>query len=291
MQGLAKGIENNALDRIAANASPRVLAAIQDASSKTGVNFAYMVQQASAESSFNPSAKAKTSSATGLYQFINSTWMNMVEKYGDKHGLETEGKSKSEILNMRKDPEIASVMAAEFASENERFLQTHWAKGEKDIGSTELYFAHFMGAGGAAAFLNARDENPLQSASVLFPKAAAANKNVFYDSKGQAKSLEDVYAFFDKKFSVDDIEMPQAIEVAELAAPAPTAIMPSTPSPVEHSRIYSSIYTANQKAKTAQLLNPTIPSSYQSLLQNPIDLLLMTQLEMPFQKSDKTALF
>ena len=126
----------------------------------------------------------------------------MVERYGEKHGIDTEGKSKQEILDLRKDPEIASKMAAEFASENEKFLNNHWGG---EVGSTELYFAHFLGAPNAAAFLNARDDNGMKTAAVLFPAAAKANPNVFYDTKtGRAKSLDEVYAFFDKKFQVQN---------------------------------------------------------------------------------------
>lgn len=175
-----------------------VINAIQNASANTGVDFSYLVNQAKAESNFNPEAKAKTSSASGLYQFIESTWMGMVDKHGAKYGIDTDGMSRSDILKLRFDPDVAANMAAEFASENKDHLERNWGG---DIGPTELYFAHFMGAGGATSFLKARDENPLQIAANLFPKAAKANYNVFYDRKtGNAKSLEEVYQFFDKKF-------------------------------------------------------------------------------------------
>ncbi len=190
--------QNNAISQNYKAAPQPIIEAIHSASKKSGVNFSYLVDQAKVESSFNPDAKAKTSSATGLYQFIDSTWMDMINKYGDDYGLHTNGKSKSEILAMRKDPEAASFMAAAFASENEASLNRNWGG---EVGSTELYLAHFMGAGGASAFLNARDENPMTPAADLFPRAARANRNVFYDPQsGQARSLDEVYRFFDKKF-------------------------------------------------------------------------------------------
>ncbi len=180
------------------NAPKPIIDAIYSASKKSGVDFSYLVNQAKAESSFDPNAKAGTSSATGLYQFIDSTWMDMVNRYGDDYGLDTDGMSKKDILALRKDPEASSFMAAAFASENERVLNRHWGG---DVGSTELYFAHFLGASGASAFLNARDENPMTPAADLFPRAARANRNVFYDSKtGTARNLEEVHAFFNKKF-------------------------------------------------------------------------------------------
>lgn len=200
MQGLGNTIDNNVLAAFGNKAPKGVMNAIKQASSKTGVDFAYLVQQAHAESSFDPDAKARTSSATGLYQFIESTWMRMVDKYGDKYGIDTQGKSRRDILELRKDPEIASNLAAEFAGENERFLNAHWGG---EVGSTELYLAHFLGASGASAFLNAKDKNPLQSAAVIFPAAAKANQNVFYDrATGRARSFDEVYSFFDKKFQI-----------------------------------------------------------------------------------------
>lgn len=192
-----------------------VFNAIEDASRTTGVDFGYLLEQAQAESNFDADVKAKTSSATGLFQFIEQTWLEMVAKHGYKHGLGKYGqeiafspkngrvsvsssKMKQEILELRKDPEIASKMAAEFAKDNRDYLMRET---KSDVGSTEMYLAHFLGAGSAAKFINGMDRNENQSASRLFPDAARANKNVFYNGNGTPKSLKQVYAFFNKKFS------------------------------------------------------------------------------------------
>lgn len=190
----------NTTQQLAALAPQSVVNAIEQASSSSGVDFSYLLTQAKVESSFDPLAEASTSSATGLYQFIDSTWLNMIERYGDQYGIDTDGKSRSEILALRKDPEKASFMAAAFASENERFLTENWGG---DVGATELYLAHFMGAGGSTSFLKALDDNPLQTAADLFPQAANANRNVFYDRQsGETRTLAQVYDFFDQKFQV-----------------------------------------------------------------------------------------
>src|SRR5437868_1566523 len=65
----------------------RVTAAIQLASARTGVQFDYLLNQARIESSLNPEARARTSSATGLFQFIEQTWLGMVKQHGAAHGL------------------------------------------------------------------------------------------------------------------------------------------------------------------------------------------------------------
>jgi hypothetical protein len=198
MDNSLKSLENNALAALSARAPATIVNAIKTASAKTGVSFTYLMEKAAAESNFNPTVKAKTSSATGLFQFIESTWMDMVNRHGDKYGIDT-SQSRKDLLNLRKDPSIASFMAAEFASDNANYLKQTVGN---DVGNTELYFAHFMGAGGASAFLSQHKKNPLSIGADLFPAAARANKNVFYDSKtGQPKTLEQIYQFFDKKFS------------------------------------------------------------------------------------------
>lgn len=187
------------LEHLAKQAAPEVLTAIKVASRKTGIDFGYLVQQAATESSFRTDVKARTSSATGLYQFIDKTWLSMVEKHGDKYGITAT--NRADILELRKDPALASAMAAELAAENKAYLQRHTSLSAKEIGGTELYLAHFLGAGQAAAFINARAETPLAKAADIFPAAAKANKAIFYEKNTQrALTLSEIHAHFDKKF-------------------------------------------------------------------------------------------
>jgi hypothetical protein len=192
-------------------AGGKVSTAIQSASSKTGVDFGYLMKQASVESSFNPSAKARTSSATGLYQFIDSTWLDMVRKYGDQYGLGqyssqisengtvSNSKARQSILALRKDPEISAYMAAEFAAENRQYLSQELNRTEQSFGATDLYLAHFMGAGGAAQFLEANQKTPYATAADIMPQAARANPSIFYQN-GRALTVAEVYQNFDRKF-------------------------------------------------------------------------------------------
>lgn len=213
MQTGGNFIDNNALAALAQKAAPAVVRAIKQAAQTTGVNFAYLMEQAAAESSFKTDAKAKSSSASGLYQFIERTWMGMVREHGEKYGLgeladkiDARGRvsdraARKEILALRNDPEMAALMAGELAAENQRYLEQYGGKIGK-IGSTELYFAHFLGAGGAAGFLKANKNNPLAIAADIAPEAARANYNVFYNSKtGKPRTVAEVYDFFDKKFT------------------------------------------------------------------------------------------
>ena len=277
MTNLINSLQNNALASLTKGASDTVLDAIQNASTSTGVDFAYLLKQAQVESNFDPDIKAKTSSATGLYQFIKSTWMSMIDKYGDKYGIQTEGMSKQEILDLRKDPEIASNMAAEFASDNERFLNDHWGG---EVGPTELYLAHFLGAPNAAAFLNARDENGMKPAALLFPAAAKANKSIFYDTKtGRAKTLDEVYAYFDNKFQIEKID-PKKLVIDNAVQIAEDAKEKSLTSPLEmaetqQEKSYNSLVYKN---KTPQYYSP-IP--HYQMIQSPVELMLLSQLDLP----------
>jgi hypothetical protein len=163
-----------------------VQTAITNAAATAGVDPGYMMAMGAQESSFNPNAKAGTSSAKGLYQFTNGTWAAMVKKYGDQYGIG---------MNDQFDPQKNALMGAMFTKDN---AQTLKSKG-LDTDASSLYAAHFLGAGGAAKMLSARKNNPNASAADLMPDAARANPNVFYNKDGTAKTLDEVYGFFNKQ--------------------------------------------------------------------------------------------
>ncbi len=271
-------IQNNGLDKIARGASNAVINAIGGAAIKTGVDFAYLLQQAKAESSFITDAKASTSSASGLFQFINSTWLNMVDQYGEKFGLDTNGKSQSEILDLRNDPQAASSMAAQLAADNQSYLQKNWGG---DVGATELYFAHFLGPRNAASFLNARDENGAKSAADLFPAAAKANKNVFFNKDGTSKTLNEVYAFFDKKFE-EPTSNAQDITTENAALIAQNALENMEISPLQLSDGKPDTRpNYNQLFQKTGMYNYASPLPNYQLIQQPVELMILGQLDLP----------
>ncbi|WP_395648043.1 transglycosylase SLT domain-containing protein [Terricaulis sp.] len=170
-----------------------VTAAIRRASQATGVDFSLLVETARRESALNPNARAATSSATGLFQFIDSTWLDMVRRHGADHGLgqyaamlnqgSCDAATRREILALRSDPEMAARMAGEFARENAQALQ---ARIGRPPSAGELYAAHVLGAGGAARLIEAA-ANGAPDAAAIFPREAAANRGLFY-ADGQARS-------------------------------------------------------------------------------------------------------
>lgn len=167
------------------NPTAAQIAAIDRAAERTGVSREALFGFAAQESAFNDTAKASTSSATGLMQFTNGTWNDMVKKYGNEYGLTPGG---------RTDPNQSAMAGALYMKENQRIL-------EKQIGrpvtTTDLYAAHFLGAGGAPRILKA-PPNAI-AADVALPNQVTANRTVFFDKSGRARTVEEVYGFMQNK--------------------------------------------------------------------------------------------
>ncbi|MFZ5719588.1 MAG: transglycosylase SLT domain-containing protein [Pseudomonadota bacterium] len=180
--------------------------AIQRASQATGVDFGFLMKTAGRESSFNPRAQATSSSAAGLFQFVEQTWLQTLKTHGAKHGyaryadLITKGsdgrfrvaggEARRAVMDLRFDPHAASLMAGELTSDHAAYL-----KGR--VGRTptagELYAAHFLGPQGSAKLIKAAESQPDTSAAALFPDAARANRSIFYKG-GRAATVGEVYA-------------------------------------------------------------------------------------------------
>src|SRR5882724_11865895 len=71
----------------AVSCAERVVAALQKAAAVTGSDFHYLRGTAMRESSLKPNATSSSSSATGLFQFIDQTWLGLVKEHGAQHGL------------------------------------------------------------------------------------------------------------------------------------------------------------------------------------------------------------
>lgn len=183
-----------------------VEAAIQRASSATGVDFGFLLKTAKRESGANPNARAGTSSAAGLFQFVDQTWMSTLKQHGSKHGYGNyaaliergadgryhvpNGQSRQAVMDLKLDPHAASLMAGELTSDHASYLRGRVGR-EPTAG--ELYAAHFLGPKGSAKLIEAVQSNPGASAASLFPDAAAANRSIFYRS-GRAATVDEVYA-------------------------------------------------------------------------------------------------
>lgn len=139
-------------------------------------NSDYVSKTVRHESTGNPTAKAKGTSATGAGQFINRTWMHMIDQYRPELMV---GKSTREILNLRNDPVLSREMTAHYANENAAAL----TKAGLPVNDTTRYLAHFLGATDAKRLLNAKIGTP--AAQVLSPASVQANRKVLAGKKAE----------------------------------------------------------------------------------------------------------
>jgi len=227
----------------AANAAvAQITGVIRQAARAVGTSFSYLLATAKVESNFNPGAKATTSSAQGLFQFIEQTWLSTMKDAGPRLGYGryadaiTRTRSgrmevadpamRAEILGLRRNPEVNAAMAGALTNKNAAYLTTRLGRAPSD---GELYIAHFLGAGGASKLIRAAGNgNP--SAAALFPGAANANRSIFYDKTGRARSASEVYANLTGRYEVARAGAAKLagltedpVRVAAVATPDPAA--------------------------------------------------------------------
>src|ERR1700742_3123242 len=135
-----------------------VEAAIQRASEATGVDFSFLLGTAKRESGYNPQARAPTSSAAGLFQFVDQTWLATLKRHGAKDGyaryaeLISQGgdgrfyvsgpDARRAVMDLKLDPHASALMAGELASDHASYLR---GRVGRQPTAGELYAAHFLG--------------------------------------------------------------------------------------------------------------------------------------------------
>jgi hypothetical protein len=192
----------------------KIAGSIKQAASTVGASFEYLLATAKMESNFNPKAAATTSSARGLFQFIDQTWLGTVKEAGSQLGYGkyadaitrnpsgsysvSDPTARAAIMKLRDDPDAASSMAAVLTQSNSFKLTGKIGRRPSDA---ELYMAHFMGVGGAGKLISSAEDNPQASAVQMFPAAAEANRSIFYDRSGRGRSVSEVYSVLDSRYA------------------------------------------------------------------------------------------
>lgn len=186
-------------------AEPAVASALLRAQHATGADPALLSAIAGKESSFDPKARNRLSSARGLMQFTRSTWLQVVRDFGPKHGLgryaaalntnrdgiitARDGRTLTQILKLRDDPHLAAIMAAERMGQERASL-------ERDLGRAarpqDMYLVHLLGPSGARRFLAELKRNPAQPSTAVVGAAARPNPGVFA-RRGRNLPLAQVY--------------------------------------------------------------------------------------------------
>ncbi len=189
------------------------------ASHRSDIDAEYLLLLATIESSLNPKAKARTSTATGIFQFLEQTWLEVIRDYGAKYGLEKEAKmirkgkkgnphllyvkNKKEerrILNMRFDPTISTQMAIEFTNKNKEFLEKELKVKATNV---NLYTVHFFGKNNAKKFFKILHKKPHWNPIDFFGRGVVnRNKGVFYFKNGKTpRSFGQIHSEFEKRIN------------------------------------------------------------------------------------------
>jgi hypothetical protein len=180
--------------------------AIQRASDVTGIDFSFLLGTAGRESGYNPKARAPTSSAAGLFQFVDQTWLATLKRHGARYGYARyaaliekgpDGRyrtrdeaGRTAVMALRLDPRAASLMAGEMAGDHASLL--HEALGRAPSAG-ELYAAHFLGPQGAARMIALARTRPDAAAAAQFPDAARANPTIFR-CEGRPSTVAELYS-------------------------------------------------------------------------------------------------
>jgi Transglycosylase SLT domain len=243
----AQGHQKAAMNVDPTGTRATVTGAIRQAAQLTGASFKYLLATAQVESNLNPNAQVATSSAKGLFQFIDQTWLSTLKEQGPALGYGpyadaiartstgeyavTDPKMAKAVMNLRSDPNASAVMAAAFTKANGDKLA---ARLGRDPTEGELYIAHFLGSAGAGRLISIADSRPHTPAAAVFPNAAHSNPSIFYDRQGQARSASEVYRILVGRYQnargVSASMVAQATSDDEQGAgKAETALLPKIP--------------------------------------------------------------
>ncbi|MGK2871972.1 MAG: hypothetical protein ACSLFL_06930 [Alphaproteobacteria bacterium] len=255
---------------------------LHQASVRTGTGFDHLINTAMRESSLDSSAKASTSSASGMFQFIEQTWLGMVKQHGAEHGLKAQANAifqdsngrykvpdqdmRREILALRQDTKTSALMAGELTNDNRKVLER---KLDREVSGGELYAAHVLGASGAARLISAAEQDPSGRAASLFPAAARANQGIFYE-KGRARTVAEVTEFLTTKGTPPS------------ATPKPVYAA-NTPNPAQN---YPASYTPGYSASGG---NSLAGLGHNAQILSPDMIAIMASLDVPgSSRSDRT---
>ncbi|WP_158044178.1 lytic transglycosylase domain-containing protein [Skermanella pratensis] len=209
-----------------------VVDAIRSVAGLSGHSFASLLSQAQQESGLDTKARNRKSSATGPFQFIERTWLDLMRRHGSAYGLGeiaqkikvvdgaptvSDAATRKKILALREDPNLSAGMAARYLGEGKERLGKMLGRPASTI---EGRIAYIMGPSGAARLINAAEKTPGMLARDLLPSAAAANRNLFHDRSGHALTASDMLNRLTRRMQADEKRF-AGLDDAPDAQPAP----------------------------------------------------------------------
>ena len=267
-----------------------VTGAIRKAAQSTGTNFDYLLATAKVESNLDPNSTISTSTATGLFQFLDQTWLGVMKtagrafgfgRYADAISQTSSGRYvvddpalRDEMMKLRKDPAANATMGGVITQQNAAVLA-------KRIGRLptegELYVAHFFGPHAAARVLQLAASEPNSDAVGLFPEAARANRSVFYDRQGNVRTIAGVRDELVRRYQVAKAQTMPAAAPTAVAAQSPTAPANAAPGRIADTAGVTRAFAAAQPAapsgpsvsaaSTEETARPPSRSAFHSLFE------------------------
>lgn len=162
---------------------------VREAALEVGVDPDFLIAKGFMESSLNPNARAKTTSAQGLFQFTEGTWKDMVKRHGGEYGI-----TEKDI----NDPRAQAILAAQYQKNNEAALKRRLGE-NFNARPLDLYMTHFLGPTGGATFIEKALKNPNAKAARDFKGAAKRNRSIFFDEDGKARTYKEVAGMIREK--------------------------------------------------------------------------------------------
>jgi hypothetical protein len=253
-------------------AATGVTSAIAGAAQATGTSFNYLLATAKIESDFDPAMTVRSSSATGLFQFIEQTWLGTLKQAGPAFGLGAcaaaitrnaagqyivaDPRMRREIMALRTDPSASAMMAGALTQQNAAALSRRIGRQPTE---SELYIAHFFGAGGAGKLINLAGSSPQLVAAGVFPQAAQANRAIFYDRQGNPRSVAGVYGELVHRYRLASNSLGAGYATAGTSprprGPASPAAAPAAPDLVAAAIVPASIGASSAVPQTASPFN------------------------------------
>lgn len=262
----------------AVSVSPALRHALNRAGDRNGVAFEYLLATAMRESRLDAEARAATSTAVGLFQFVESTWLEVIKEHGEALGYgelarqihrDAEGGyqvpdpvQRARILGLREDPRMSADLAAAFTRANGAYLSARFGRMPSP---GELYIAHFLGARGAERFFEIGLRTPDAVAAEHFPRQARANRPIFYDGD-RARTIREVYRVLVAGHrSTNGPTQSAALAAQQMAgAGVPSAVEVMLPNPLMS---FVDLY----RARAPEPAGPVAPAAPKAVPERPTD--------------------
>ena len=218
---------------------PGVMDAIRSAAQESGIDPHLLAAVAWRESRFDPEARSQRSSAKGLLQFTEGTWLQAIRDYGAQHGagdyaaaVQTQrsgalgvpdARLRADILQRRSDPVLSAKLAADGMRLQQAAMQHRLGR---SLRSADLYLLHVLGPSGSARFLSAVAQHPNQS-SLHVAGFKVLNNAGLLTRDHRPMTVANTYAAVEAMLGAQQVHSEQvfaATSAAQDAAPHPIEV-------------------------------------------------------------------